>query len=63
MNGHAATQLPLRRLGIDTCQEPVIDMHADCVVCRSEGFAARSRIADAVCELLAPDAPSNRSPS
>jgi thymidine phosphorylase len=44
MNGHVPTQLPLRRLGIDTYQEPVIYMHADCAVCRSEGFAAQSRI-------------------
>ncbi len=41
---HAASTLKLRRLGIDTYQEPVIYMHADCHVCRSEGFEARSRI-------------------
>ncbi|HSG64158.1 MAG TPA: thymidine phosphorylase, partial [Gammaproteobacteria bacterium] len=36
--------LRLRRMGIDTYQEPVIYMRADCPVCRSEGFAARSRV-------------------
>ena len=33
-----------RRLGIDTHQEPVVYMRADCAVCRSEGFAAHSRV-------------------
>lgn len=33
-----------RRLGIDTHQEPVVYMRADCPVCRSEGFAAHSRV-------------------
>ena len=36
--------LRLRRLGIDTYQEAVIYMRADCFVCRSEGFEAQSRI-------------------
>lgn len=36
--------LTLRRLGIDTYQEAVIYMHRDCHVCRSEGFAAQSRV-------------------
>ena len=36
--------LRLRRLGIDTYQEPVLYMHRDCDVCRSEGFEAQSRI-------------------
>jgi len=31
-------------LGIDTHQEPVVYMRADCQVCRSEGFAAHSRV-------------------
>ena len=37
---------PLRlvRLGIDTHQEPVAYMRADCHVCRSEGFSAHSRV-------------------
>lgn len=37
-------QLRLRRLGIDTYQEPVLYMHRDCPVCRSEGFEAQSRV-------------------
>jgi thymidine phosphorylase len=40
---HAAT-LHLRRLGIDTYQEPVLYLHRDCPVCRSEGFEAQSRV-------------------
>lgn len=32
------------RLGIDTHQEPVIYMRADCALCRSEGFEAQSRV-------------------
>lgn len=36
--------LRLRRLGIDTYQEPVIYMRSDCHVCRSEGFEAEARI-------------------
>lgn len=37
-------RLHLRRLGIDTYQEPVVYMHRDCPVCRSEGFEAQSRV-------------------
>jgi len=37
--------LRLRRLGIDTYDEPVIYMRSDCHVCRSEGFESRSRVA------------------
>jgi len=36
--------LRVRRSGIDTYQEPVIYMRADCAVCRSEGFASQSRV-------------------
>lgn len=36
--------LRARRLGIDTYQEAVVYMHRDCHVCRSEGFAAQSRV-------------------
>jgi thymidine phosphorylase len=36
--------LILRRLGIDTHEEPVVYMRADCHVCRSEGFSAHSRV-------------------
>jgi thymidine phosphorylase len=31
-------------LGIDTHQEPVVFMHQDCHVCRSEGFSASTRV-------------------
>ena len=41
---HPATVLRLRRLGIDTYQEPVVYMAADCPVCRSEGWTAQARI-------------------
>ena len=36
--------LELVRAGIDTYQEPVVYMHADCPVCRSEGFEAQARV-------------------
>ena len=36
--------LRLRRLGIDTYQEPVIYMRSDCHVCKSEGFQAQARV-------------------
>ena len=41
---HPATVLRLRPLGIDTYQEAVVYMAADCPVCRSEGWAAQARI-------------------
>lgn len=34
----------LKRLGIDTYQEPEIFMAADCPVCRSEGWTAQARV-------------------
>jgi thymidine phosphorylase len=37
-------RLRLVRLGIDTHEEPVVYMSADCHVCRSEGFSASSRV-------------------
>lgn len=37
-------RLRLRRLGIDTHQEAVVYMRADCLVCRAEGFRAHARI-------------------
>jgi len=37
-------KLRVRRLGIDTHQQPVAFMPRDCHVCRSEGFSALSRI-------------------
>lgn len=39
------SHLRLRRLGIDTYREHVIYMSRDCVVCRSQGFEVRSRVA------------------
>lgn len=36
--------LLVRRMGIDTYQEPIVYMRADCAVCRSEGFASQSRV-------------------
>ncbi|MGA9165310.1 MAG: thymidine phosphorylase, partial [Thiobacillus sp.] len=36
--------LCLKRMGIDTYQEPVIYMRSDCHVCRAEGFEAQSRV-------------------
>src|SRR3990167_2779151 len=38
------SRLILRRLGVDTYQEHIVYMRADCHVCRSEGFEARSRV-------------------
>jgi thymidine phosphorylase len=40
----STSRLRLRRLGIDTYQEPVLYMHRDCQVCHSEGFEAQSRV-------------------
>jgi len=36
--------LRLRRIGIDTYQEPVVYMRRDCHVCRAEGFQAQTRV-------------------
>jgi thymidine phosphorylase len=36
--------LEVVRAGIDTYQEPVVYMHEDCPICRSEGFEAQARI-------------------
>ncbi|MDR3387567.1 MAG: thymidine phosphorylase family protein [Rudaea sp.] len=36
--------LRIRRLGIDTYQEPVVFLREDCHVCRSEGFESQSRV-------------------
>ena len=40
----SSATLRVRRMGIDTYQEPVIYMREDCHVCRSEGFEAQSRV-------------------
>ncbi|MFY9269922.1 MAG: hypothetical protein WAO55_09275, partial [Candidatus Manganitrophaceae bacterium] len=42
--GKSVHALRLRRIGIDTYQEPVIYMRRDCHVCRSQGFEALSRV-------------------
>ncbi len=44
-NGAAgAATLLARAIGIDTYQEPVVYMRADCPVCRSEGFESQARV-------------------
>ena len=40
----AHSPLRLVRAGIDTYQQPVVYMHRDCHVCRSEGFTALTRV-------------------
>jgi thymidine phosphorylase len=37
-------RLKARRLGLESQDEPIVLMHKDCPICRSEGFAARARI-------------------
>ncbi|MEZ4995261.1 MAG: thymidine phosphorylase family protein [Saprospiraceae bacterium] len=45
MNDHPQTNtLKLRRLGVDTRQEYVVYMRADCHICISEGFEALTRL-------------------
>jgi thymidine phosphorylase len=41
---HPANTLRARRMRIDTHDQPVVYMRADCRVCRSEGFGAHSRV-------------------
>jgi len=36
--------LRIKRLGIETQHEPIVFMHIDCPVARSEGFAARAQV-------------------
>ena len=38
------TKLPIRPAGIDTYGQAVLYLHASCVVCRAEGFAALTRV-------------------
>ena len=40
----ASNELRLRRLGIDTYQEPVIYMSVECPLCRSEGWDSQARL-------------------
>lgn len=42
--GLAPNALRLKRMGIDSYQEPVLYMRRDCHVCLSEGFEAQSRV-------------------
>lgn len=42
--GAAHSRLRARRAKIDTYQQPVVYMRADCDVCRAEGFEAQSQI-------------------
>jgi thymidine phosphorylase len=44
MTDHVHTRLRVVRAEIDTYQQPVVYMHRDCPVCRSEGFAALTRV-------------------
>jgi thymidine phosphorylase len=44
MNGAGGHSMRLRRLGIDTYQEPVVYVRSDSRACRAEGFEARSRV-------------------
>jgi len=44
MQALAGNTLLLKRMGIDTHEEPIVYMRADCHVCRSEGFSAHSRV-------------------
>lgn len=36
--------LKLKYLGINTYQEPIVYMHADCHICKSEGFYVQTRV-------------------
>jgi thymidine phosphorylase len=44
MHRTSHNSLTLKRIGIDTHQEPIVYMQAGCPLCRSEGFSAQSRI-------------------
>ena len=44
MASHDTHRLRIRRMGIDTYQEPVVYTHRECPVCLSEGFEAQSRV-------------------
>ncbi len=43
MDNHS-TKLKLVRLGIDTLQEFIIFLHADCFICKSQGFDALTQV-------------------
>jgi thymidine phosphorylase len=40
----AETRLKARRLWLESQQQPIVLMHKDCPICRSEGFTARTRV-------------------
>ncbi len=42
--GAGPNTLRARRLGLDTQYEAVVFMHKECLVCRSEGFSAHTRV-------------------
>lgn len=44
VDSQQAAILQARRIGIDTYQEPVVYMRADCSICRAEGFESQSRL-------------------
>lgn len=44
VNPGDSMRLRVVRAGIDTYQQAVVYMHRDCEVCRSEGFAALTRL-------------------
>jgi thymidine phosphorylase len=44
MNDGINHRLKARRLGIDTQSEPILFLHKDCPVCRSEGFSSLNRV-------------------
>lgn len=45
MANSVGNTLQLKRMGIDTHEEPVVYIRADCHVCRSKGVSAYSRVA------------------
>lgn len=44
MSDHVRPVITAHRMGVDTYQEPVVFMRADCHVCRSEGFQVQARV-------------------
>lgn len=44
MKSYSSSPLYLKRLGIDTSIEPILFLHKDCHVCRSEGFDSKGRV-------------------
>ena len=44
LHEHTTNSIRARRFGLDTQYEAIVFMHKDCHVCRSEGFAAHTRV-------------------